>query len=277
MIQSNTFKRILSAAVLILIVLLCFYFGRDVTSLLFIVAGIIVIDEIFSNFFRLSRVNPLYISSQIVFCLGGVAAIINSEIFWAYNLGGVNFWLVMALIQNMALLIYLFWVDIDLKLENIQCYLFWYIPFFVLLPVISILSILNQNQWIQSFIILLIINFGMDTGAWFTGRLIGKHKLWPSVSPNKSIEGLIGGMFFSGILGAVTFYFLKHKIGIELVLIFMLFGGLSQIGDLIQSKLKRQFDLKDSSNLIPGHGGVYDRLDSLLFLAPFFAIWTIFN
>ena len=104
------------------------------------------------------------------------------------------------------------------------------------------------------------------------GQKFGKHKLWPKVSPKKTWEGLIGGIITSVILTSVYWYFFIGKVSPSLVILFSILAGCSQVGDLVQSKMKRQFDIKDSSSLIPGHGGVYDRIDSLLFVAPLFAL-----
>ena len=143
---------------------------------------------------------------------------------------------------------------------------------FFVLPMISLTNVLHYSEWRILLFILLVVNFGMDTGAWFFGKNFGSHKLWEKVSPNKTIEGLIGGMFTAGVLGYLAWTFLIAKPVLLLFFIFCLLGVLSQLGDLIQSKMKRQFKVKDSSSLIPGHGGVYDRIDSLLYSAPFFAV-----
>ena len=114
-----------------------------------------------------------------------------------------------------------------------------------------------------------IVVFGGDTGAYYTGRTLGKHKLAPRISPGKTVEGLIGGVV-GGILAAVIAHFtffpelqLGHAIqlGFEMTL-------LGAAGDLCESMLKRGAKAKDAGKLIPGHGGLLDRLDSMLFNAP---------
>ncbi len=112
----------------------------------------------------------------------------------------------------------------------------------------------------------------MDTGAWFFGKNFGKNKLWPAVSPKKTVEGLIGGMIVAAVCSTVFWNAAFPVFHWYYALIFAFCGLISQVGDLVQSKLKREFEIKDSSNLIPGHGGVYDRIDSLIFLSPFFVI-----
>ncbi|UKN01690.1 phosphatidate cytidylyltransferase [Paracrocinitomix mangrovi] len=107
-----------------------------------------------------------------------------------------------------------------------------------------------------------------DTFAYLVGRKIGKHKIIPSISPNKSWEGFIGGLVFA-IIGAISLSFLIEdfhlKEGVVVAVLVVIFGFL---GDIFQSQLKRSLDLKDSGNILPGHGGLLDRLDSALFALP---------
>lgn len=116
-----------------------------------------------------------------------------------------------------------------------------------------------------------------DSAAYFIGTAIGKHKLFPRVSPKKSWEGAIAGFIFSIIAmvaaHAVILDFLKLK---DAVIIGLITGIFGQIGDLIESLLKRDAEVKDSSNLIPGHGGIFDRFDSLLFTAPLIYLYLRF-
>ena len=142
----------------------------------------------------------------------------------------------------------------------------------VIFPLISFGIYFETIYWREILGLLLIVTFSMDTGAWFVGKNFGKHKLWPEVSPKKTIEGLIGGVIISALFGSLAWYLMFHDYQWFYSVIFSICGIISQIGDLVQSKIKREFEIKDSSNLIPGHGGIYDRIDSLIFLSPFFAI-----
>ena len=113
-----------------------------------------------------------------------------------------------------------------------------------------------------------------DTAAYCVGMLIGKHKLAPVVSPKKSIEGSVGGILGSAIVGAIYAVCIKNKLHMEFnpVVAFAIIGAassvISQIGDLAASAIKRKHDIKDYGTLIPGHGGVLDRFDSVIFTAP---------
>lgn len=120
------------------------------------------------------------------------------------------------------------------------------------------------------FMLFLIIWLG-DTLAYYTGILLGKHKLAPSVSPNKSIEGALGGL--AGSLGGVMLahYWFYPPVSIASGMVIGLFSGIAgQLGDLCESMLKRNLNVKDSGFIVPGHGGILDRLDSVLFSAPVF-------
>ena len=114
-----------------------------------------------------------------------------------------------------------------------------------------------------------------DTFAYLTGRLLGKHKLFERISPGKTIEGSIGGLVFT-LAGIIVFSqyvdWLSLKVAIGMGLIAVVFGTL---GDLCESMLKRQAGVKDSGNLIPGHGGVLDRFDSVLFTIPFIYVFLL--
>lgn len=106
-----------------------------------------------------------------------------------------------------------------------------------------------------------------DSAAYFTGMLFGKHKLAPALSPKKSIEGSIGGLFFT-ILLAILLAYIWHLSLLKLVGMAILVNIFSQLGDLVESAIKRQADIKDSGKLLPGHGGVLDRFDSTFFAMP---------
>lgn len=117
---------------------------------------------------------------------------------------------------------------------------------------------------------LFVITWGGDTAAYFTGQAIGKVKLYTAISPNKSVEGLIGG-FFGGVVAAIGYKLalLPSFLFIDAILAGVIIGVLGPLGDLAESMLKRSSGVKDSGGLIPGHGGVLDRVDSILFSAPF--------
>lgn len=107
-----------------------------------------------------------------------------------------------------------------------------------------------------------------DSGAYFAGRFLGHHLLFPSLSPKKTVEGAIGGLLVTMlVVGLGMYYFLEFGV-LEAALVGALISVFSQSGDLFESILKRILDLKDLGDSLPGHGGMLDRIDSLLFTAP---------
>lgn len=131
---------------------------------------------------------------------------------------------------------------------------------------ISLRRIENGEWWI---LLLLIIIWANDTFAFFTGKTIGKSKLAPEISPKKTIEGVIGGLLGGAVAALLYNYFLSMGISaLETVILSVIIGVIGVIGDLAESLLKRAAGVKDSGTLIPGHGGVLDRIDSLIFPIP---------
>ena len=138
-------------------------------------------------------------------------------------------------------------------------------------------SVFDSYQGAVILLSLVFLTAINDTGAYFTGKFYGRHKLAKFISPNKTIEGLFGGVTFSLILSTVFYYFLFNlKIGILywLLLIFVLMIC-ANLGDLVESQLKRNAKVKDSGNILPGHGGMLDRLDSHLVVIPMFWFFMI--
>jgi phosphatidate cytidylyltransferase len=118
-----------------------------------------------------------------------------------------------------------------------------------------------------SFFFLIIM--GSDTGAYYTGRAFGRHKLAPNISPGKTWEGAVGGMVASLLMAAVAHYWFFPELPLRLALpLAALMNILGVLGDLTESALKRGAGAKDAAQILPGHGGLLDRLDSLLFNAP---------
>lgn len=122
--------------------------------------------------------------------------------------------------------------------------------------------------------LLFVLIWSSDSFAYFSGRLLGKHKMAPKISPKKTWEGFAGGVIFTLILG----YYIEQKLP-ELRGNWMVVGFLvsifAPIGDLVESQLKRTFGVKDSGNIIPGHGGILDRLDSFIIAAPVVYLYFI--
>lgn len=138
------------------------------------------------------------------------------------------------------------------------------------------LRAIEMNYSVYYLLLLAFATFGCDTFAYFGGVVFGKHKLIPHLSPNKTIEGSIVGIVCGSLL-AIIFGYLTNLIpGHEILILgIVILTITAQIGDLVFSSLKRYFKIKDFSNLLPGHGGILDRIDSLVFNAMIFSIVLI--
>ncbi len=144
-----------------------------------------------------------------------------------------------------------------------------------LLPSFPIL-ILDGPHGLIWFLTLLSVVFAGDIGAYIAGVNLGEQKLMPIISPKKSIEGSMGGLICSGGMGLVMSQFLPH-VPTSHILILSIFTAIAgQLGDLFESQLKRIAGVKDSGNIMPGHGGILDRIDGVLFAGPVIYIGTIF-
>ncbi|MBI3355784.1 MAG: phosphatidate cytidylyltransferase [Nitrospirae bacterium] len=128
---------------------------------------------------------------------------------------------------------------------------------------------LPAGEWFVLFVAL--VTWAADTGAYYAGTLWGKHLVAPSVSPKKTVEGLLGGMALAvGCAFLAHAWFLPQLSKLDMLILGILLTGSGLLGDLCESAIKRSVGVKDSGGILPGHGGMLDRLDSLLFTAPTF-------
>jgi len=123
---------------------------------------------------------------------------------------------------------------------------------------------------------LLLVTKAGDIGAYLVGSKFGRHKLIPRISPNKSVEGAIGGFLFSIAFAFISRYYLRWVSFSFILVSSILIGVFAQLGDLAESLIKRDYEVKDSSIFLPGLGGMLDVIDSILFTAPVFYIYLTF-
>jgi phosphatidate cytidylyltransferase len=150
---------------------------------------------------------------------------------------------------------------------------FLYIPL-LLMHLVMLHRTTYGWQWL---LVIMLIVMSNDSAAYYTGSAFGKHRLYPLVSPKKSVEGALGGLVGSMVgtmVARLTFFPQLTLLDALMTAIFI--GILGQTGDLFESMLKRSFGVKDSGNSIPGHGGVLDRLDSIIFAAPAMYYYVIY-
>jgi len=158
--------------------------------------------------------------------------------------------------------------DITELSYNLMAYLYvpWMLGYFLLLRYYP-----NEHLGIITLSLPILATFATDIGAFFVGRSLGRHKLAPTVSPNKTIEGSIGGIAAAFLVLLVYVWLLAEAFPFDHLQMFvfaLLISITAQLGDLTESMIKRYCGVKDSSNLLPGHGGILDRLDSLIFTIP---------
>ena len=140
----------------------------------------------------------------------------------------------------------------------------YYIIFYLLISFISFLNIDFDSQFLLIFNLMIITIISFDIFSYFCGVTLGKIKLFKKISPNKTLEGLIGGIIFSILISIFYLYYSEIKITYYKFFFILLIILTSLFGDLIESIFKRLNNLKNSSNLLPGHGGFFDRFDSFV-------------
>ncbi len=147
--------------------------------------------------------------------------------------------------------------------QGIQAFV--YIPIFLSFAIL----IRNGTDGMLWFFLLLAIIFAGDIGALYAGTYFGKHKLCPSVSPGKTVEGSLGGLAANVLIGSIIkMIFLSRMPWTQSIVFFLCIGIAGQTGDLFESQFKRAAGVKDSGGILPGHGGILDRIDALLFALP---------
>ena len=255
-------KRWITGLVALPILIFLVYKGGFLFTTLISLAGLVALWEYYRIVFN-AEARPI---SRIILYWGyGVSFVL----IWSTFLEGPGLTLnVMGLNLLVVALISLFQFKTDrsvLEVITRQLQGLIYIP-----VLLSFLILIREGSsgmiWI--FLLLAVI-FAGDTSAYYAGSYLGRHKLSPAVSPGKTIEGSIGGLAGNLVVGAIGKYFFLSAMPWGLCLLFFIVVGVAgQVGDLFESELKRSSGIKDSGGILPGHGGVLDRIDALLFASP---------
>ena len=246
--------RILSGLIMVPL-LAVLYFGNYVLLLACFIIGIMAVREFYKGFEAMG-IKPCY-NVAYAAALG----------LYAINMFTKDYHWYMAWFFGCVLLslLYLFRIE-ERKLEDALATVtgIFYIVFF------SYHVLLVDQTGEYSILVWLIVltAFGTDIMAYFTGVFLGKHKLCPKISPKKTIEGSIGGILGSVILCGLFSWLIIPRLLVHCLIIGLLGGVVSQFGDLTASIFKRKMGIKDYGNLIPGHGGILDRFDSVFFTVP---------
>ena len=220
--------------------------------------------------------SKIAVSGSIVFAFLYVVFSDNSVFVKPYY----SLWLSPELVNSLLLIYFLFAVIIILKnhkdfdLGKIVSLFALPLPYAYAFSCLS--SVIKHPDGIYYLLLLLNFSSVCDMGAYFVGVTMGKHKLCPNLSPKKTVEGAVGGIVSSVIVTLIISLCFAKSLVIPMLLTIP-FCILGMIGDLFASAIKRSVGLKDYSNLIPGHGGILDRVDSIIMIAPFlyFAIYYL--
>ncbi|WP_293870185.1 phosphatidate cytidylyltransferase [Flavobacterium sp.] len=264
--MNESLKRLLSGVVYVVLLLLATSYS--VTSF-YILFGIFILIAIY-EFCQLVKINSILplVFGAFIYCLETQFKISH------FN----DVLLLLATLFASVKCLHLLLISKKEKIDKLSKYI--YVIGYVIFPFIIITKIpFGKHGYNPQIIIsIFILIWTNDTFAYIVGKSIGKHKLLEKISPKKTIEGFFGGMLFSlfaGILiskfyiGGSTFIWIISSIIISIF---------STLGDLIESKFKRMASVKDSGIIMPGHGGVLDRLDSIIFVAPFvYLFYQILN
>ena len=232
----------------------------------------------FWEYFRIVFDSPDTNLRKVVTAIGYLTAL--SMVAVAYRCSVEMIIVVMGANIIISSLVFLFFFKSNLQMiESIRIQLqgVIYIP----LSLSILVLIRNGTDGVAWIFFLLAIIFAGDTSAFYFGTYFGRHKLSPSVSPGKTIEGSIGGFLANILVGSVFKLFLFPYLSWGICFFFfILIGAAGQVGDLFESALKRMSGVKDSGTILPGHGGILDRIDALLFATPvmyFFIIYAQYS
>jgi phosphatidate cytidylyltransferase len=293
--MNETLKRALSGAVYILLLLASILYSTESFFILFGIFLIITVYE-FCNLVQIHKAFPIifgtvfYTSVTLVSNYRESTTKTINEFFHTNLEISIStkqldvILLVIALVVSIKCILFLFYDNIQ-KISTSSKYL--YLLGYIILPFIFITKIsFGVNDYNPKIIIgLFILIWTNDTFAYIVGKSIGRTKLFEKISPKKTIEGFLGGILFAVLAGyLISKYYIKAnaQFSDRSILIWttiaVIVGVIGTIGDLIESKFKRIAGVKDSGSIMPGHGGILDRLDSVIFVAPIiFLFYQILN
>ena len=259
--------RLLSGIVLVIIAFATIFLGGDVLFATLLIISLIGVSELYK---------VVKIEKAPLGIVGYIGVVAYYFLIRAQKKEDLMMFAIILLILVMAVYVFAFPKYVS---EQVMTAYFGVFYVAIMLSYIYQTRLLKDGLFLVGLVFL--CSWGCDTCAYCVGMLIGKHKMAPKLSPKKSVEGGIGGIVGAALLGAIFAAAMNHFAGAQAnVLHYAIIcgagGAISQIGDLAASAIKRNHDIKDYGTLIPGHGGILDRFDSVLFTAPVIYFLTTF-
>lgn len=247
----------LSGAIYVAVVIVSMFISRELFLLLFCGLAMITLSE----FLKL-----IHLKSYLAYVLMALAFYFFSYTIWDSN--ALLLLIILSCFVNLFLLKDVLWTS---KIPMFEKKKYVVVILYLISGFVFLTNIAFQNEEFTPEILMctFILIWCNDTFAYLVGKNFGKHKLLERISPKKTVEGFLGGLAGAVLASFVIFKYTNIydlKIWIGLAMIVAIFGT---IGDLIQSKFKRQAGVKDSGVIMPGHGGLFDRLDSIIYASPF--------
>ncbi|WP_395946360.1 phosphatidate cytidylyltransferase [Caedibacter taeniospiralis] len=253
-------ERIITGVILGLVVLWAIFGLSDV-----IFDGAVAIILLFAAWEWAALANAKNLIARVIYLLVTLLLIYLSQYFQLTTL-------------IVSLLFWLFAFYLVLRYPNVRFKAMspsarYIMGFLVIVPLWVSVALLHQQKPSLLLLMMLVVTLA-DSGAYFVGRKYGKKKLAPIISPKKTIEGLVGGAIFGGLGGVICALVISHSRFEQTVLIILSFAivMVALLGDLFESMIKRECGVKDSGTILPGHGGILDRMDSLFSSFPIFVL-----
>lgn len=260
--KSNLFLRVVSALVLTPFVLAAIIYGNPAYDILLALVGSLMASE--WEKMICNKTSWVAVCLTLMSCL--VVFLTPSDPVWP-----------LIIVPVFALFLYI---------KTKQNVLLSFGAFYIGIPLLSLAYIAyfsgaDDLGYSPMYVLwVLFVVWATDTGGYVIGKSIGGPKLCPKISPKKTWSGLLGAIAFSALTTYIFVITMNHYYGSQLPMKFLVLSSVglaivSQVGDLFESKIKRYLEIKDSGNLIPGHGGIFDRVDGLLFAAPVVALFVL--
>lgn len=252
--------RLLSGIVLVILALVVIISGGAITLFSLLGISIIGMKELY-RVFKLEKTalaNISYVMAVIFYISEFYGGFVDS----------------MALVMLFLILLMFVYVLSYPKYEAKDVMTIFFGMFYVAVMLSYVYQIRVLENGVYLAFLIFICSWGCDTCAYCVGKLMGKHKMAPVLSPKKSVEGAVGGVVGTALLTVLYTFIFQEQMGLEirgiivLAIISAVAGLISMVGDLTASAIKRNYDIKDYGTLIPGHGGIMDRFDSMMITAP---------